>query len=75
MSLMGAHVRKPDNKEKYGILIVWGMVVMVGLVALMLCGTIAVYGNIWVGISTAVLTVLAMIRLITYTRDLIKATA
>lgn len=72
---MGAHAKETDNRERYGLWVIWALVALVGLVSMMLAVTVAMFGNFWVGLYIGVLVILCMVRLVTYTRDLIKATA
>ena len=69
---MPAHAKEIDSREKYGLWLVWFLVTMASLVALLFAFVVGILSTVWAGLLVGVLAILTTVRLVTYTRGLLR---
>lgn len=69
---MPAHAKEIDSREKYGLWLVWFLVTMASLVALLFAFVVGMLSTVWAGLLVGILAVLTTVRLVTYTRGLLR---
>lgn len=69
---MPAHAKEIDSREKYGLWLVWFLVTMASLVALLFAFVVGILSTVWAGLLVGILAILTTVRLVTYTRGLLR---